>query len=53
MKQNIDTQKQYIYFQLGLTTGAHAASENKDPTGNIELLPVNAFRIEPDMAHIG
>ncbi|ERL89106.1 hypothetical protein D910_06483 [Dendroctonus ponderosae] len=47
------SRSQLLQFLLGLTTGAHASSENKDPTGNIELIPVIAFRIEPDMAHTG
>ncbi|XP_050311620.1 sphingosine kinase 2-like [Anthonomus grandis grandis] len=47
------SRSQMLQFMLGLTTGAHAASGNRDPTGNIELVPVSAFRIEPDMRQQG
>ncbi|XP_066147813.1 sphingosine kinase 1-like isoform X2 [Euwallacea fornicatus] len=47
------TRSQLLQFLLGLTTGAHAINGNKDASGYIELIPVNAFRIEPDMSQVG
>lgn len=43
----------FYFFYPGLSTGAHADASNKDASGNIELIPVNAFRIEPDMTEKG
>lgn len=43
------TRTQMLHFLLGLSSGAHAQN-----TGNgVELLPVKAFRIEPDMDERG
>lgn len=39
---------QLLHFLLGLSSGAHATSE-----GPVELIPVKAFRIEPDMDERG
>ncbi|XP_066260210.1 sphingosine kinase 1-like isoform X1 [Euwallacea similis] len=47
------TRSQLLQFLLGLTTGAHAMNGNTDTSGYIELIPVNAFRIEPDMSQVG
>ncbi|CAG9761614.1 unnamed protein product [Ceutorhynchus assimilis] len=46
------SRSQLLQFLLGLTTGAHA-NENRDASSYIELIPVNAFRIEPDMGQNG
>lgn len=44
------SRSQLLHFLLGLSTGAHASAHSEGP---IELIPVNAFRIEPDMAETG
>ncbi|KAJ8955775.1 hypothetical protein NQ317_018948 [Molorchus minor] len=44
------TRSQLLHFLLGLSTGAHASTQTEAP---IELIPVNAFRIEPDMTESG
>lgn len=45
------SRSQLLHFLLGLSTGAHAASKSED--GPVELIPVHAFRIEPDMSENG
>ncbi|XP_072378105.1 sphingosine kinase 1-like [Diabrotica undecimpunctata] len=45
------TRSQLLQFLLGLSTGAHATSKSFD--GLVELIPVHAFRIEPDMTEEG
>ncbi|XP_063925407.1 sphingosine kinase 2 [Zophobas morio] len=45
------TRTQLLHFLLGLSTGAHAAMVTQG--GPIELIAVNAFRIEPDMREQG
>nr|XP_023018874.1 sphingosine kinase 2-like [Leptinotarsa decemlineata]XP_023018876.1 sphingosine kinase 2-like [Leptinotarsa decemlineata] len=45
------TRSQLLHFLLGLSTGAHAVSKSQE--GAIELLPVRAFRIEPDEGETG
>lgn len=45
------TRSQLFHFLIGLSTGAHR--DTSGPGGNIELIPVNAFRIEPDMSEPG
>ncbi|XP_060520987.1 sphingosine kinase 2 [Cylas formicarius] len=44
---------QLLQFMLGLSTGAHATPEKGDIGNFIELIPVSAFRIEPDMTERG
>lgn len=45
------SRSQLLHFLLGLSTGAHASSEPEQSP--VELIPVNAFRIEPDMNERG
>ncbi|KAJ8915763.1 hypothetical protein NQ315_004575 [Exocentrus adspersus] len=45
------SRSQLLHFLLGLSTGAHASADSEG--GPIELIPVNAFRIEPDMSETG
>ncbi|XP_057652180.1 sphingosine kinase 2-like [Diorhabda carinulata] len=45
------TRSQLLHFLLGLSTGAHATKKSQD--GLVQLIPVNAFRIEPDMSEEG
>lgn len=45
------TRTQLLHFLLGLSTGAHAAMCKEG--GPIELIAVNAFRIEPDINEVG
>lgn len=45
------TRSQVLHFLLGLSTGAHAST--KTTGGPVELIPVHAFRIEPDMNEMG
>ncbi|CAH0546239.1 unnamed protein product [Brassicogethes aeneus] len=45
------TRSQLLHFLLGLSTGAHASSQTEGDM--IELIPVTAFRIEPDMSEKG
>ncbi|XP_018573548.1 sphingosine kinase 2 isoform X3 [Anoplophora glabripennis] len=44
------SRSQLLHFLLGLSTGAHASSHSEGP---IELIPVSAFRIEPDITETG
>ncbi|KAF7265927.1 hypothetical protein GWI33_020670 [Rhynchophorus ferrugineus] len=44
---------QLLQFLLGLSTGAHANNENRSSGDYIQLIPVSAFRIEPDMSESG
>ncbi|XP_030753752.1 sphingosine kinase 1-like [Sitophilus oryzae] len=44
---------QLLQFLLGLSTGAHAINNNRSSGEYIKLIPVNAFRIEPDMTENG
>lgn len=45
------SRSQLLHFLLGLSTGAHASAESEHSP--VELIPVNAFRIEPDMNEKG
>ncbi|CAH1992173.1 unnamed protein product [Acanthoscelides obtectus] len=45
------SRSQLLHFLLGLSTGAHATA-SQNPEG-IQLFPVNAFRIEPNMTENG
>ncbi|KAG5870516.1 hypothetical protein JTB14_006772 [Gonioctena quinquepunctata] len=45
------SRSQLLHFLLGLSTGAHATSKSQG--GPVELIPVYAFRIEPDMTESG
>ncbi|EFA00810.1 sphingosine kinase 2 [Tribolium castaneum] len=45
------TRTQLLHFLLGLSTGAHTSMVGEG--GPIELIAVNAFRIEPDMNEQG
>lgn len=45
------SRSQLLHFLLGLSTGAHASCQSEQSP--VELIPVNAFRIEPDMTEKG